>query len=302
MLQLLGSSLVSAIAAEELTAVGNNIMMQTFRNFEVFGGRHRDLLRAVGVVPHRARRRCTAGHSAGPGGPSLRDFGLERILVLLPRALDVLLSLMAFAGGGAVRLVIAPAASARGVLRTLMVGYIQLMQGTPALMQLFIVYYGIGLFGMRPDPWTSAANAFSVSVIGVFRGDLARLHRGDSARRRGGGASLGLRFPRICGWSVLPQALRIMIPPTIGYMVQIIKGTSLASLVGFTELARAGQVINTDDVRAGARVRLGGTDLFRAVLAALVVGAAAGAPAGNRFSANGDLTFNPPGGTRRVVS
>ena len=43
---------------------------------------------------------------------------------------------------------------------------------------------------------------------------------------------------------VLPQALKIAVPPTVGYLVQIIKGTSLAAIIGFTEITRAGQIIN----------------------------------------------------------
>jgi polar amino acid transport system permease protein len=178
---------------------------------------------------------------------SLRDFGPNELWYLIAAARwTILLSLMAFAGGGAFGFVIALGrVSPWRWLRLLMVGYIQVMQGTPALMQLFLVYYGIGLFGIRPDPWTSAAYAFSVSSSAFFaeiwRGCIEAVPRGQWEAAR----SLGLRFPLILWLVVLPQALRIMIAPTIGYMVQIIKGTSLASLVGFTELARAGQVINT---------------------------------------------------------
>ncbi len=177
----------------------------------------------------------------------LRDFGPNEFLFLVTSARwTVVLSLLAFAGGGLLGLVIALCrVSPWRPLRLAMVGYIQVMQGTPALMQLFLVYYGIGLFAIRPDPWVSAAYAFTVSSSAFFaeiwRGCIEAIPRGqwESAR------SLGLRFPQILQLVVLPQAFRIMIPPTIGYMVQIIKGTSLASLIGFTELARAGQVINT---------------------------------------------------------
>ncbi len=177
----------------------------------------------------------------------LRDFGPNEFLFLVTSARwTVVLSLLAFAGGGLLGLVIALGrVSPWRPLRLAMAGYIQVMQGTPALMQLFLVYYGIGLFGIRPDPWVSAAYAFTVSSSAFFaeiwRGCIEAIPRGqwESAR------SLGLTFPQILRLVVLPQAFRIMIPPTIGYMVQIIKGTSLASLIGFTELARAGQVINT---------------------------------------------------------
>jgi polar amino acid transport system permease protein len=178
---------------------------------------------------------------------SLRNFGPNELWYLITAARwTIVLSLLAFAGGGALGFVIALGrVSPWRWLRLLMLGYIQVMQGTPALMQLFLIYYGIGLFGIRPDPWTSAAYAFSVSSSAFFaeiwRGCIEAVPRGQWEAAR----SLGLRFPLILWLVVLPQALRIMVAPTIGYMVQIIKGTSLASLVGFTELARAGQVINT---------------------------------------------------------
>ena len=56
---------------------------------------------------------------------------------------------------------------------------------------------------------------------------------------------MGFRFQLTLRLIILPQALRMALPPTVGYMVQVVKGTSLAALIGFTELARAGTQINT---------------------------------------------------------
>jgi len=177
----------------------------------------------------------------------LRDFGPQEFLYLITAARwTVLLSLLAFVGGGAAGLVIALLrVSPFRPMRLLMAAYIQIMQGTPALMQLFLVFYGIGLVGIRPDPWVAAAYAFTVSSSAFFadiwRGCIEAIPNGQREAAR----SLGLTFTQTVRLVVLPQALRIAIAPTVGYMVQIVKGTSLASLVGFTELARAGQVINT---------------------------------------------------------
>ena len=177
----------------------------------------------------------------------LRDFGPQEFLYLVTAARwTVLLSLLAFFGGGAAGLAIALLrVSPFRPLRLLMAGYIQIMQGTPALMQLFLVFYGIGLIGIRPDPWVAAAYAFTVSSSAFFadiwRGCIEAIPSGQREAAR----SLGLSFTQTVRLVVLPQALRIAIAPTVGYMVQIVKGTSLASLIGFTELARAGQVINT---------------------------------------------------------
>ena len=71
---------------------------------------------------------------------------------------------------------------------------------------------------------------------------------------------------------VLPQAWRIALPPTVGYVVQVIKGTSLAAIIGFTEITRAGQIINNATFQPLIVFSVVGADLFRAVLAAVAVG------------------------------
>ena len=60
----------------------------------------------------------------------------------------------------------------------------------------------------------------------------------------GGGEALNLSYDNRMRDVVLPQAFKIALPPTVGYVVQIIKGTSLAAIIGFTEITRAGQIIN----------------------------------------------------------
>jgi polar amino acid transport system permease protein len=130
-------------------------------------------------------------------------------------------------------------------LRYVASGYIQFVQAIPVLMLLLLFYYGVNLFGLRVDAWTAAVLAFTLSVSAFFgeiwRGSLQTVPPGqwDAAR------SLGFNFFQSLGLVILPQALRIALPPTVGYMVQVVKGTSLASIIGFTELARAGTQINT---------------------------------------------------------
>jgi polar amino acid transport system permease protein len=130
-------------------------------------------------------------------------------------------------------------------LRYVASGYIQFVQAIPGLMLLLLFYYGVNLFGIRIDAWTAAVLAFSLSTSSflaeIWRGCIQAVPIGqwDAAR------SLGLNFQRTLGLVILPQAVRMALPPTVGYMVQVVKGTSLAALIGFTELARAGTQINT---------------------------------------------------------
>jgi polar amino acid transport system permease protein len=177
----------------------------------------------------------------------LRTFTLHEVWILVLAARwTIALSLAAFAGGGAVGFVLAIARiSPFKALRYLASGYIQFVQAIPSLMLLLLFYYGLNLFGIRIDAWTAAVLAFTLSTSAflaeIWRGCLQAIPAGqwDAAR------SLGLTFPKSLILVIIPQAVRMALPPTVGYMVQVVKGTSLAALIGFTELAKAGSQINT---------------------------------------------------------
>lgn len=177
----------------------------------------------------------------------LRSFTLNEVwLLLLAARWTIGLSLAAFVCGGTLGLIVAIARiSALRALRYLASGYIQVVQAIPVLMLLLLFYYGVNLFGIRVDAWTAAVLAFTLSTSAflaeIWRGCLQTVPPGqwDAAR------SLGFNFLKSVRLVILPQALRIALPPTVGYMVQVVKGTSLASIIGFTELARAGTQINT---------------------------------------------------------
>ncbi len=117
--------------------------------------------------------------------------------------------------------------------------------GTPLLIQLFMAYYGTSLLGFRPDPWIAAALTFCINggaFFGeIFRGAIEAVPRGQWEAA----TALGFRYLRTLRLVIIPQAVRLMLPPTVGFMVQIVKSTSVASLIGFTELSRAAVQINT---------------------------------------------------------
>jgi len=123
-------------------------------------------------------------------------------------------------------------------------GYIALFQGTPLLMQLFVVYYGLALIGLKLDAWVAVAIGFTLhasAYLGeIWRGSIDAVPRGQTEAAN----ALGLGYVARMKDVILPQAFRISLPATIGFLVQLIKGTSLASIVGFTELARAGSIIS----------------------------------------------------------
>lgn len=178
---------------------------------------------------------------------NLRDFGLGEFgFLLLSARWTVLLSLIAFIGGGAFGIVIA-ALRISGVraLRWVADGYMRFFQSTPILIQLFMVFYGSSFIGLNPDPWSAAAVTFclnSAAFFGdIFRGSVEAVPKGQWEAAK----ALSLRFIPTLRLVIFPQALRLMLPPTVGFMVQIVKTTSVASLIGMTELSRTGTMINT---------------------------------------------------------
>jgi polar amino acid transport system permease protein len=155
------------------------------------------------------------------------------------------LAAIAFAGGIASGLLVALArtSDSRALVR-LTAGYISVFQGTPLLMQLFVVYYALALAGLRLEAWQAVAIGFTLhasAYLGeIWRGSIEAVPRGQMEAAK----ALSLGYVSRMKDVILPQAIRISLPATIGFLVQLIKGTSLAAIVGFTELARAGSIIS----------------------------------------------------------
>lgn len=176
----------------------------------------------------------------------MNQLGTNHLLYLLVAAQwTVVLSLIAFVGGSVLGLAIAlMRVSKSAVVRGVASGYIQLIQGTPLLIVLFLSYFGLGIIGLKLVPLVAAGISLTL-YAGAFLGEI---WRGciEAVPKTQWEASdcLGLNRVQQYAYVILPQAVRIAIPPTVGFMVQIVKNTSLASVIGFVELARAGQIVN----------------------------------------------------------
>ncbi|WP_431675027.1 amino acid ABC transporter permease [Rhizobium leguminosarum] len=169
----------------------------------------------------------------------------EFVFLLIGLKWTVLLSAVGFVCGGVAGLGVALArASGIPLLERVTAGYIAVFQGTPLLMQLFVVYYGLALVGLMLDSWVAVAIGLTLhasAYLGeIWRGSIEAVPRGQTEAAK----ALSLRYISRMKDVILPQALRISLPATIGFLVQLIKGTSLASIVGFTELTRAGNIIS----------------------------------------------------------
>jgi polar amino acid transport system permease protein len=173
-------------------------------------------------------------------------FNANHFVFLLQAAgWTLVLSLMAFVGGGLVGFVVALCRiSPLRWLRWLSMGYVQLVQGTPLLILMFLAYFGLSIAGLTLPALVAAGLAMTIFVsayIGeIWRGCIQSVPRTQWEAAECLALSKAQRMRLV----VLPQALRIATPPTVGFMVQIVKNTSLASVVGFVELARGGQVVN----------------------------------------------------------
>jgi polar amino acid transport system permease protein len=175
----------------------------------------------------------------------MRVFSLNDLLFILAATRwTILLSLLAFTLGGLLGGVIAVLRISRfAPVRLAAAGYVQLFQGTPLLMQLFLIYYGLSLFGLRLDAWTAVTIAYTVyaaAFLGdIWRGCIQAIPKEQWEASR----ALALGYLAQLFLVILPQAVRIAIPPTVGFMVQLVKATAVASIIGFVELTRAGQLM-----------------------------------------------------------
>jgi polar amino acid transport system permease protein len=175
-----------------------------------------------------------------------REFAFVDVISLFKAAQwTILLSLFAFVVGGLCGLIIALARVSRfAVLRAVMIGYINLVQGTPFLIQLLVIYFGLTFVGIRLDAWSSAAIALTL-YSSAFLGEIWRgCIQGIPSTQWEAAEMLGLSTIQKHLYVVLPQALLISLPATVGFLVQIVKSTSLLSVIGFTEIMRTAQLIN----------------------------------------------------------
>ncbi|WP_372030318.1 amino acid ABC transporter permease [Pseudomonas kurunegalensis] len=158
-----------------------------------------------------------------------------------------MLSVIAFIGGGVGGLAIALCRTSRvKVLNWISGIYIEVFQGTPLLLQLFVVYYGVALLNLDISAWVAAAIGLtlhaSAYLAEIWRGCIQAIPLGQHEAARALGLSTVHRSLDV----ILPQAFKISLPPTVGFLVGLIKGTSLTAIIGFTELTRAGQVVSNN--------------------------------------------------------
>ncbi len=172
------------------------------------------------------------------------DWDIVRSLLLAARW-TLVLSLIAFVCGGAIGLLLTLARSTKNPVITFVIKlYVEIFQGTPLLMQLFLAFFGLSLLGIEVSAWTAAILSLTLFSSAFFhdiwRGCIESLAKGQWEACR----TMGLTYLQSMRYVIAPQAARLAIAPTVGFSVQIVKGTALASIIGFVELTKAGTMLN----------------------------------------------------------
>jgi polar amino acid transport system permease protein len=177
---------------------------------------------------------------------SFQDF----IAILWGAKATLALSAIAFTGGGLGGLLVALLRTSEvRPIRIAAAAYIDSFQGTPLLMQLFLVYYGLPVFGLNVGPWVAVSLGLTLNASAflgeIWRGGIQAVPLGQFEAAK----ALGLGYLSRLRHVVLPQAFRLSLAPTIGFLVQLIKGTALAAIVGFVELTRSAQIVSSTTYR-----------------------------------------------------
>lgn len=176
----------------------------------------------------------------------MREFTYIDVILLVEAARWTLaLAAIALVGGSIGGLVIAlmRTATSAWLVRPAQ-AFIVVFQGTPLLMQLFLIFFGAPVMGLHINPWIAASIALILNTSAflgdIWRGCIQAIPKGQTEAALALNLSTFHRIKEV----ILPQAFKVAVPPTVGFMVQIIKGTSLTAIIGFTELTRTGQIIN----------------------------------------------------------
>jgi L-cystine transport system permease protein len=121
--------------------------------------------------------------------------------------------------------------------------YVWVIRGTPLLVQLFIIFYGLPAVGIILEPFTAAVIGFSLSV-GAYASEIVRaailsIHKGQWEAAFSVGMTRGQALRRV----ILPQAARVSVPPLANSFISLVKDTSLAAAITYTEMFRTSQQI-----------------------------------------------------------
>ncbi|HVR66957.1 MAG TPA: amino acid ABC transporter permease [Verrucomicrobiae bacterium] len=173
-----------------------------------------------------------------------------RLLVGLPETVKVAIAALIFAL--IFGLIVALFRLARWrLLRWPAIIYVEAFRGTPALVQLFVIYFGLPDLGFQPSPFQAAIVGLGLNgaayISEVYRAGIESIHRGQMEAA----LSLGMTPARAMRYIILPQALRTMLPPLTNFAIVLLKDTALVFTVGILEIMAISRQLVTETLQSG---------------------------------------------------
>jgi His/Glu/Gln/Arg/opine family amino acid ABC transporter permease subunit len=139
-----------------------------------------------------------------------------------------------------------------GLFRVVAIIYIEIFRGTPALVQLFVIYFGFPDVGYQPSPFQAAIIGLGLNgaayLSEIYRAGIESIHRGQMEAA----LSLGMTPMRAMRYIVLPQALRTMLPPITNFAIVLLKDTALVFVVGVVEIMALARMLVTETYQSAA--------------------------------------------------
>ncbi len=176
----------------------------------------------------------------------MRTFGSnEFIFIAFALQWTLTLTAIAFGGGGLLGICLAlMRISSSRILRVVTSGYMQFIQGLPLLVLMFICYYAPSLLGFKISPIVAAAIALTIHSSAFLGAIWESALRAIPKTQWESAEALAMTPYKTLRFVIAPQAVRLALPSTVGFLVQVIKQTSIASIIGFVEITRAGQLVS----------------------------------------------------------
>ena len=135
-------------------------------------------------------------------------------------------------------------------LRTVAIAYIEFFRGTPALVQLFVIYFGFPDVGFQPSPFEAAIIGLGLNgsayMSEIYRAGIESIHRGQMEAA----LSLGLTPAGAMRYIILPQALRTMLPPITNFAIVLLKDTAIVFAVGVVEIMALARNLVTETLQS----------------------------------------------------
>lgn len=138
------------------------------------------------------------------------------------------------------------------VVRFLAIAYVEFFRGTPALVQLFVIYFGFPDVGFQPSPFQAAIIGLGLNgsayLSEIYRAGIESIHRGQMEAA----LSLGMTPLRAMRYIVLPQAIRTMLPPITNLSIVMLKDTAIVFAVGVVEVMALARNLVTETLQSAA--------------------------------------------------